>query len=472
MTIACGVYARISRDSEELGLGVARQLQDCEVLAAKIGWRVAEQYIDNDVSATRGKARPAYQRMITDAEASRISGIVVWDVDRLTRTPRELEDIIDLAKSLNLQLASVGGDIDLATPQGQLTARIKGSVARHETDQQSRRLRRKFVERAQAGKPHVFPPYGYRLEVETDDKGRAVSKRHIVHSDQAKVVTSIVNKVLAGRSLRSIATDLNKAGHTTAHGHPWASQTVRRTVMRPVYAGLKTYGGAVVAEGEWPKIIDRATHEQVVEILNDPTRRTQRGSARVHLLTGLLKCGNCGHPMIRATGRLNHATGIRQSPAYACQGCHKVRRNQERVDEVVIGTLLARLSRPDAVAAFTSSDTDARRKTLVEISVLEARMQTAAEQFADGAITPQQLATITRRTQEKLDTQRSELASHVTQPDLAAIAGPMAEQRWVKAPLDVQRGIIDLLMTVTILPSGPGKPFNPDQVVIEWKAWQ
>ncbi len=137
-----------------------------------MGWTVAQQYVDNDVSASTGRVRPAYQQMMADAAASRIAAIVVWDVDRLSRTPRELEDVIDLAESLNVQLASVGGDIDLATPQGQLTARIKGSVARHETDQQSRRLRRKYEERAQAGKPHVFAPFGYRVEVMTNDRAR------------------------------------------------------------------------------------------------------------------------------------------------------------------------------------------------------------------------------------------------------------------------------------------------------------
>jgi site-specific DNA recombinase len=468
MRTSCGVYARISRDSEELGLGVARQLQDCERLAAKIGWTVAEQYIDNDVSATRSKVRPAYQRMMADAAASRIGGIVVWDVDRLSRTPRELEDIIDLAKSLQLQLASVGGDIDLATPQGQLTARIKGSVARHETDQQSRRLRRKYVERAQAGKPHVFPPYGYKLAIDTDDKGREIAKRHVIHDEQAAAIRTMAELVLTGRSLRSIATQLNADGTFTPHGHPWASQTVRRTILRPVYAGLKTHGGTVVAEGEWPPIIDRSTHEQIVALLSDPGRRTQRGSTRKHLLTGILRCGNCGEPMVLGSGRVNRATGIRQPPAYVCQSCFKVRRNQERVDEVVIGTLLRRLSMPDAVAAFMSPDLDARAATVGEMAGLEARLQSAAEQYAEGAITGQQLATVTRSIRGQLDGKRATLAAQTAQPDLADIAGPLAADRWAKAPLDVQRQIIELLMTVTIMPSGPGKPFDPDLIIIEW----
>jgi site-specific DNA recombinase len=470
MELTAGIYARISRDSEELGLGVNRQLDDCQALADKIGWTVAERYVDNDVSATRSKFRPAYERMMADAAASRIGGILVWDVDRLSRTPRELEDIIDLATSLHLQLASVGGDIDLSTPQGQLTARIKGSVARHETDQQSRRQRRKYLERAQAGKPHVFPPYGYKLEREVDAQGRVISQRHVLQEDQAAIVRAMADSVLAGRSLRSIAADLNAAGSLTAKGNPWSSQTVRRTVARPVYAGLKTHLGEVIGDGDWPAVIDRETHRQIVEVFADPSRRTQRGSTRVHLLTGLLTCGRCGGSMIRATGRMNRKTGIRQAPAYVCQVCFRVRRNQERVDEVVLGALIARLSRPDAVAAFTAPDDASRRRVLAEISALEGKLQSAAEQYAEDVISAQQLATITRVTRKKLETQREKLAAYITYPDLAEIAGPLAHERWDAAPLDVQRLIVSLLMKITIEPAGPGKPFDPELVRVEWRS--
>ena len=63
---AVAVYARISLDAEGTGLGVARQVADCRELAAREGWTIAEEYIDNDISAYSGKKRPAYQRMLDD----------------------------------------------------------------------------------------------------------------------------------------------------------------------------------------------------------------------------------------------------------------------------------------------------------------------------------------------------------------------------------------------------------------------
>ncbi len=69
--VRAGIYARISSDREGDGLGVARQLEDCERLAERKGWRVAERYVDDDVSAWSGKRRPEYERMLDDLRGGR-----------------------------------------------------------------------------------------------------------------------------------------------------------------------------------------------------------------------------------------------------------------------------------------------------------------------------------------------------------------------------------------------------------------
>src|SRR4051812_5928528 len=91
---ATALYARISSDIEGSGLGVARQLEDCRRLAESLGWAVAEEYVDNDLSAYSGKARPAYQRMLEDLGDGLRDGVIVYHVDRLTRRPVELEGFV------------------------------------------------------------------------------------------------------------------------------------------------------------------------------------------------------------------------------------------------------------------------------------------------------------------------------------------------------------------------------------------
>src|SRR5690606_35447771 len=101
-----GIYARISKDDGS-ALGVGRQIEDCTAEAERRGWTVVDQYVDNNVSASKSKPRPEYTRLLDDVEQGRIDAVVVWDVDRLTRKPAELETFIDLADRHGLALASV-----------------------------------------------------------------------------------------------------------------------------------------------------------------------------------------------------------------------------------------------------------------------------------------------------------------------------------------------------------------------------
>jgi DNA invertase Pin-like site-specific DNA recombinase len=77
---------------------VQRQVEDCRKLASERGWVVAEEYVDNDVSAYSGKRRPSYQRMLADMAAGERDAVIVYNLDRLHRQPAELEDFVTLCE--------------------------------------------------------------------------------------------------------------------------------------------------------------------------------------------------------------------------------------------------------------------------------------------------------------------------------------------------------------------------------------
>ena len=154
--VRAGIYTRISWDPEGQRAGVERQRVDCEALCAYRGWEIAQYFEDNDTSAYSGKPRRAYERMLSAIEEGTIGAIVTWHNDRLHRSPRELEAFIDLMERSRVRVSVVtGGDYDLTTPEGRFTARIVGAVARKESEDRSRRVRRKHLELAEQGKPAV-----------------------------------------------------------------------------------------------------------------------------------------------------------------------------------------------------------------------------------------------------------------------------------------------------------------------------
>ncbi|HEX8132065.1 MAG TPA: recombinase family protein, partial [Actinomycetes bacterium] len=81
------IYTRISSD-DGTSLGVRRQEEDCRELALRRGWTVTAVYTDNDISASNGKPRPAYRRMLGDLREGLAGAVIVWDLDRLHRRPK------------------------------------------------------------------------------------------------------------------------------------------------------------------------------------------------------------------------------------------------------------------------------------------------------------------------------------------------------------------------------------------------
>ncbi len=152
--VLAGICTRISYDPAGQRAGVERQRLDCEALCRSHGWEVAGYLEDKDRSAYSGKPRRSYQELLRSVEAGEIDAIVTWHNDRLHRSPKELEGFIDLVERTGVRVAVVsGGDYDLTSPEGRLAARIVGAVARKESEDRSRRVRRKHLELAEQGMP-------------------------------------------------------------------------------------------------------------------------------------------------------------------------------------------------------------------------------------------------------------------------------------------------------------------------------
>lgn len=470
--VRAGIYVRISSDDGR-ALGVRRQREDCAALADRNGWAVVATYEDNDISASTGKPRPAYQRMMRDVTDGHLDALIVWDVDRLTRTPRELEDVIDHADRAGLKLASVGGDIDLATEQGRMLARMKGTVARYEVEQSSRRLRRKHAELAAAGAHNGRRPFGWDLTTD----GLTINQA------EAAVVRECVARVLAGETLWRIRNDLTARGVTTTTGGPWQTQTLRRMLLRWRNCGVRTHNGEPVAPGQWEPIIDRETHERVVATLTDPGRRSNnRGTAVKYLLTSIATCGACGGPMV---GVAEHSYQVRARRAdgtattrprtyprsYKCPhaGCMGVSRRMDDVDSLVTRAVIGVLER-DGVSVLGGDPTLAA-SARERVAALEARLALAADQYADDMITGEQLARITGKLRPQLAAEQEHLRAALPADGLGEFAGAGAGAAWEAADVVVRRRVLTALgvrVRVDRVGSGRGSVFDPESVHISF----
>jgi site-specific DNA recombinase len=472
--VRAAVYARISEDRDGEGLGVERQIRDCLKEAERLGWTVTDKYVDNSVSAYSAKPRPEYNRMIRDVEAGHCNAVVAYDLDRLSRNPREIEHIIDLAEKGGVRLATVTGAYDLATPTGRLHARIKASVARHESEQTAARMKRKLQDRAERGLPHGEEAYGWKRTDGHDDLDHA----------EAAIVREIAERLLAGESIKAVTNSLNERGvpppydaarrKAQAEGKgqtfgnrnvEWSRVTVRHVALRERNAGIRVHQGREIGPGNWEPIYDVDTFRRLQALLKDPSRKVTTGSAYRYLLTGIAKCSKCN----RGVRVIKHAPRRGQDSqrnSYVCGHCHGISRNQESVDRLIIKLVTRRLAMPDAKEIFVPAPDPA---LVTEAETLRAKLDLVADQFAADEIDGQQLKRITATLRPRLREVEAKLRPVVI--DLEDLATPDIAERWESIPLERRRAVVDFLLDITLLPRGKNAPrrFDPNSVKAKWK---
>lgn len=459
MTTTAAIYARISSDPEGRALGVERQEQDCRDLAARLGFDVVRVFLENDTSASTrsAKARPLYAEMLAGAEAGRYGALVAYSNSRLTRRPREFEDLLALVERRGVRIVTVvSGEDDLATADGRMVARIKASVDAAEAERTAERVARAKAQAAQAGRFRGGRrPFGY--------EANGVTVREV----EAEALRRAAGGLLAGRSLNALAREMAEAGVTTTGGTSMDAVALRRILQRPRNAGLIEVRGEVTGAAQWPAILTEDTWRAVVVLLGDPTRRTSTGSTRRWLGSGLYTCGVCGTPL--------KCSSSHRQRTYVCPEAKHVTRAQEPVDAYVQEAVCALLSRPDA-ADLLSEDGEGDLGALrAEAAALRTRLEGFGVDYADGLITGQMLRTSTDRVQERLSVIERDIAARVSRDartDLLTARDPA--QAFRDAPLDVRREVVRTLAEVTIEPGRKGRPagWRPGQPYVDLSTVQ
>lgn len=444
----CAIYLRQSLDATGEQLAVQRQREDCQRIAKERDWRVIGEFVDNSISASdKRKARPGYDKLVAAYDAGQFDALVCWDLDRLTRQPRQLEDWIERAEERGLVLVTANGEADLSTDGGRLFARIKASVARAEVDRKSARQRRAALQRSENGKP----PLGTRLTGFT-------SSGEIVETEAA-IVRELFRRFAAGDSLRALAAWLQETGTPTRSGRPWNPSSVRTLLVNPRFAGRAIYQGRETGKlGAWDAIVDGPTFSVVQSRINDPRRKTQVGTDRKHLGSGLYTC-HCGTKVISWSGN-----------RYRCpRGC--LTRSQRAIDDFVLRVVRGRLAKHDLAKLISSAGSAEHDELGRQVRRLLARLAEIDDDYDAGHIDGRRHKVATEKVRAELSAAEADQARLNRDMGAEAIlraANPVAA--FDSAPLMIRRNVIDALCAVRLRPTPRGRrSFDTNSVIIEPK---
>jgi site-specific DNA recombinase len=398
----------MSKDRTGAGLGIARQEKECRALAQERGLQVVDLYVDNDLSASRGKPRPQYRRMLADIEAGRIMAVVTWHPDRLTRRTSELEAYISATRDVPTYTVTAG-TFDLTTPSGRATAKTVGAWAQAEVEQKALRQVAKNRQMAQSGQriPGGPVPFGYSED------------RTTPHSVYGYLVQQAYADVLAGRGLNGIASDWQAAGAPIPQSVTgrWDRSSVKRVLLRATNAGLVVHQGRIVSgmKAIWEPLVSIADYYAARAILTDPARRTSPGSAPRHLLSGIATCGTCGHVLRRQKVRRR---GEDQPDIYGCSNTKALRGDcpspvtirTDLLEDHVIGRLMTERGNVEAMSVLLSAPSTGAQAAAVANA--DAKVLGIAQQMAQpDADLPSLLAAL-----EAAKAERQEVADQRADP--------------------------------------------------------
>jgi DNA invertase Pin-like site-specific DNA recombinase len=453
------LYLRQSLDVQE---GIERQRTRCRQLVAARGWDVVEEYADNETSATKTRGpKTAWSRLLADARSSKFDVVVAVDLDRLLRT---IQDLITITET-GAKVLTVDGEIDLTTADGEFRATMLAGIARFEARRKGERQKRATAQAAAKGRRvGGRRPFGYEQDGVT------------LRQAEADAIRRGYNSFLSGLSLAAIARMWNAEGFVTGQSRyspehkgepsPWQAYSVRMVLSNPRYMGKRAHLGEVVADADWPAIVEETTWQAVRSMLDRPERTNAPKRGR-YLLSGLALCGVCDAP-VHAGG--TSRPGVR---AYRCSAAFgHFARMAEPVERFVSQVIVARLERPDAAELLAGDARPDAHSTRAEAQAVRERLESIAIDFADGTLTSSQLRAATERLRARLRDLESELADAGRVDVLGGlVSADDVVAAWEGLSIGHRRAVIDTLCTIRLLPVGRGtRTFRPETVSIEWKS--
>jgi DNA invertase Pin-like site-specific DNA recombinase len=288
------------------------------------GWvPLTERYDDNGFTGSNTN-RPSLQKLINDIKESRVNMVVVYKLDRLSRSLVDFVQLLKFFDEHGVAFASITQPIDTSTSTGKLMLHILSSFAEFERELISERTHDKMGAARKRGQwLGGRPPFGYSRDKE--------GKKLVIDKDEAKIVREMFQLYLKGNSLLKVASILNEKGYRSRagkqrDGKPYGGlkfgvTQIQQAIKNVVYIGKVFYADQVY-DGQQEAMIDEETFKKAQERLkeNRVERRATKNVECTGLLNNILHCKTCGHSMFH-TYTLKHKT--HKYRYYVCTNAQK-----------------------------------------------------------------------------------------------------------------------------------------------------
>src|SRR5690625_5034139 len=283
--VRVALYTRVStREQAQDGYSISAQLNSLKAFCESQNWDIAGIYTDEGISA-KDTNREQLKRMINDVKNNKIDVVLVYRLDRLTRSVLDLYELLDLFDKHGCGFKSATEVYDTTTGMGRLFITIVAALAQWERENLGERVSMGMLEKARQGEyPGGIAPFGYDLK----------DSKLTINDKEAKVVKLIYDKYLSGYSMVRITKHLNKSNIRTRKGATWHRSTIDNILKSEFVRGNILWDGNVFKNTHEP-IIDKDVSMQVEQAIKDRSTKIRTSALSSNFLfSGIIQCPSCG----------------------------------------------------------------------------------------------------------------------------------------------------------------------------------
>ena len=319
----CGIYMRVStEDQAREGFSLPEQRERLEAYCKFNGYKIVEYYTDAGISAKTGNHRPEYDRMLEDGKQGKINMIISLKLDRITRSTRDWETLMDYLEKYNINIAFVNDDINTTTANGKMVSRIMMSVSQNEIERTSERTIIGLEGAIKKGHIPARAPLGYKH----------IDKKLVSDPLTKDIVVRIYNLYFEGLTYNTIAKLFNK--EKVLDKTNWKDTSILKIITNVIYKGDYIQGKTTRNPRYFEDVVEPIVSKELWDSCQVQKKKNQRNYMRsqTYIFLQKLKCPKCGR--ILAGGASHKIKADKWYYYYRCEKCRGNIREHEIEDSI------------------------------------------------------------------------------------------------------------------------------------------
>ena len=322
----CGIYTRVStEDQAREGFSLPEQKERLELYCKLNDYEIKEYYTDAGISAKTGNHRPEYERMLEDGRQGKINMIIAYKLDRITRSTKDWESLIEYSEKYDVALAFVNDNIDTTNANGKMISRIMMSVSQNEIERTSERTKVGLVGAIKAGNIPSQTPLGYKRE----------NKKLVPDPLTKDIIVRMYQLYFEGNSYQRIANIFNEE---KVANKKWRDNTILEMIENPIYKGDFIHGKRTNHPTYYENVVEPLVSKEMWECCQVQKKKNSRNYMRsqTYIFLQKLKCPKCGRLL---GGRASYKK--KANKWYYYYGCSDCKNNikEDKIEQSILHLL-------------------------------------------------------------------------------------------------------------------------------------